>query len=43
MKNGEHVVSGKQSGFKVWDINTGAVEGTEEVDETYRLRLGYSW
>ena len=27
----------------VWDINTGAVEGTEEVDETYRLRLGYSW
>lgn len=27
----------------VWDINTGAVDGTEEVDETYRLRLGYSW
>jgi len=26
-----------------WDINTGAVAGTEELDETYRLRLGYSW
>lgn len=27
----------------VWDLNTGAVEGTEELDETYRLRIGYSW
>ncbi|MFK7830087.1 MAG: YdiY family protein [Congregibacter sp.] len=27
----------------MWNINTGAVEGTEEVDEAYRLRLGYSW
>jgi putative salt-induced outer membrane protein YdiY len=27
----------------VWNINTGAVEGTEEIDETYRLRIGYSW
>lgn len=27
----------------VWELNTGAVEGTEELDETYRLRLGYSW
>ncbi len=26
-----------------WDLNTGAVDGTEELDETYRLRLGYSW
>ena len=26
-----------------WDVNTGAVAGTEEVDETYRLRIGYSW
>ncbi len=26
-----------------WDLNTGAVEGTEELDETYRLRLGYRW
>ena len=26
-----------------WDLNTGAVEGTEELDETYRLRIGYSW
>ncbi len=26
-----------------WDLNTGAVEGTEELDETYRLRLGYTW
>lgn len=26
-----------------WDINTGAVAGTEELDETYRLRIGYSW
>ncbi|MEE4110132.1 MAG: DUF481 domain-containing protein [Halieaceae bacterium] len=26
-----------------WDVNTGAVEGTEELDETYRLRIGYSW
>jgi hypothetical protein len=24
----------------VYDINTGAVEGTEKVDQTYRLRLG---
>lgn len=27
----------------VWDLNTGAPAGTEELDETYRLRLGYSW
>lgn len=27
----------------MWNINTGAVDGTEEVDEAYRLRLGYSW
>lgn len=26
-----------------WDLNTGAAEGTEELDETYRLRIGYSW
>ena len=26
-----------------WDVNTGAVEGTEKVDETYSLRLGYRW
>jgi hypothetical protein len=26
-----------------WDVNTGAVAGTEELDETYRLRIGYSW
>lgn len=26
-----------------YDVNTGAVEGTEEVDQTYRIRLGYSW
>lgn len=26
-----------------WAVNTGAVEGTEELDETYRLRIGYSW
>jgi len=26
-----------------WDVNTGAVDGTEELDETYRLRIGYSW
>ncbi|MEE4279529.1 MAG: DUF481 domain-containing protein [Halieaceae bacterium] len=26
-----------------WNINTGAVEGTEQVDQAYRLRLGYSW
>jgi putative salt-induced outer membrane protein YdiY len=27
----------------VYDINTGAVEGTEKIDQTYRLRLGYTW
>lgn len=27
----------------VWDINTGAVAGTEKLDETYRVRLGYKW
>lgn len=27
----------------MWNINTGAVEGTEEVDEAYRFRIGYSW
>ncbi|GAB5413800.1 MAG: hypothetical protein Cons2KO_14030 [Congregibacter sp.] len=27
----------------MWNINTGAVDGTEEVDQAYRLRLGYSW
>lgn len=26
-----------------WDLNTGAVAGTEKLDETYRLRIGYSW
>jgi len=26
-----------------WNVNTGAVEGTEEVDQTYRLRIGYKW
>ncbi|WP_439101006.1 DUF481 domain-containing protein [Congregibacter sp.] len=26
-----------------YDINTGAPEGTEEVDQTYRIRLGYTW
>ncbi|MFT7289028.1 MAG: opacity protein-like surface antigen [Halieaceae bacterium] len=27
----------------VLDLNTGAVEGTEELDQTYRVRLGYAW
>lgn len=27
----------------VWELNTGAVEGTEKLDETYRFRLGYNW
>ncbi|WOJ97605.1 DUF481 domain-containing protein [Congregibacter brevis] len=27
----------------VYDVNTGAVDGTEEVDQTYRLRIGYTW
>lgn len=27
----------------MWNINTGAVAGTEEVDQAYRFRLGYSW
>jgi hypothetical protein len=27
----------------VLDINTGAVAGTEKLDETYRVRLGYKW
>jgi putative salt-induced outer membrane protein YdiY len=27
----------------VLDYNSGAVAGTEELDQTYRIRLGYSW
>ncbi|EED31804.1 hypothetical protein NOR53_3647 [gamma proteobacterium NOR5-3] len=27
----------------VLDLNTGAVEGTEELDQTYRVRIGYTW
>lgn len=27
----------------MWNINTGAVEGTEEVDQAYRFRIGYRW
>ncbi|WOJ93085.1 DUF481 domain-containing protein [Congregibacter variabilis] len=27
----------------VLDYNSGAVEGTEELDQTYRFRLGYTW
>lgn len=27
----------------MWNINTGAVEGTEEVDQAYRFRIGYAW
>lgn len=26
-----------------WNLNTGAVPGTEKLDETYRFRIGYSW
>jgi hypothetical protein len=26
-----------------WNLNTGAVAGTEELDEAYRLRIGYAW
>jgi len=27
----------------VLDYNSGAVDGTEELDQTYRFRLGYNW
>jgi len=27
----------------VLDYNSGAVSGTEELDQTYRFRIGYSW
>lgn len=27
----------------LWEYDSGAVEGVEELQETYRLRLGYSW
>jgi len=27
----------------VLDLNTGAVSGTEKLDETYRFRVGYTW
>ena len=27
----------------VLDYNSGAVAGTEQLDQTYRFRLGYSW
>lgn len=27
----------------VWNLNTGAVAGTEKLDEAYRFRVGYSW
>jgi hypothetical protein len=27
----------------VLDLNTGAVAGTEELDQTYRVRIGYTW
>lgn len=27
----------------LWEYDSGAVEGVEELDETYRFRIGYSW
>ena len=27
----------------LWEYDTGAVAGVEKLDETYRLRIGYSW
>jgi hypothetical protein len=27
----------------VLNYNSGAVAGTEELDQTYRIRIGYSW
>ena len=27
----------------VLDYNSGAVAGTEELDQTYRFRIGYTW
>ncbi|RLQ23421.1 DUF481 domain-containing protein [Seongchinamella sediminis] len=27
----------------LWEYDSGAVEGVEEMDETYRLRIGYRW
>ena len=27
----------------LWGYDTGAVAGVEKLDETYRLRIGYSW
>ena len=27
----------------LWEYDTGAVAGVEKLDETYRLRVGYSW
>ena len=27
----------------VLNYNSGAVENTEELDQTYRVRLGYTW
>lgn len=27
----------------VWEYDSGAVEGVEELDETYKFRIGYTW
>ena len=27
----------------LWEYDSGAVAGVEEVDETYALRIGYTW
>jgi hypothetical protein len=27
----------------IWDLNTGAVAGTQKLDETYQFRIGYTW
>ena len=27
----------------IWKYDTGAVEGVEELDQTYRFRIGYRW
>ena len=39
-------VSGEQveaAAEVLWEYDSGAVEGVEELDETYSFRIGYTW
>ena len=34
---------GEAAAEVLWEYDSGAVEGVEELDETYSFRIGYTW